>query len=301
MLNELCLGIQTPFKVLLRGMNGDNITDKQLEQNLWVLRHKPQLIKAGTIALLAGNIIIFGWVFFNLGDYLFGRGPKERQNLATQSQSAIPYAELNKALTPASLSVADTLLFGGREDKYDLGAEIANSNEAVWAEFEYQFIGGNFETKPVKDFILPKSRKFLLQLGFDASARPVNARLVFKSFTWHRLSRHDYPDYEKYKNDHLAMTASEVTFGHSTLSGGALNQVAFTLTNFSAYHFWQVPVEIILFRGDQVVGFNLATLEKLRSLEARATTVTWAEGLPAVTRVDVQPDVNILDPGIYMP
>ncbi len=283
------------------GNTPNNITNKELERSLWVLRHKIQLIKLGKIALIVFNAVIFTWVLFNLVDYWFVRGVKEKQNLATQALQFIPYDELNKILAPKPLSVADTLLFGGREDKYDLGTEIANSNETMWAEFEYKFIGANFETKPTRGFILPKSRKFLLNLGFDSPARPLNARLVFDSFNWHRVSRHEYPDYEKYKSERLALSATDVIFGRTTLPSGALNKVEFTLNNASAYHFWQVPVAIILFRGDQVVGFNVVTLEKLRALESRATTVTWAEGLPAVTRVDVQPEVNILDTSVYMP
>lgn len=282
--------------------NGENnLSNKELERSLWVLRHRQQLIQAGKIALIVFNVVIFGWVLFNLGDYWFGRGVKERQNLATQSENFIPYAELNKTLTPIPLSVADTFIFGGKEDRYDLGAEIANGNGTMWADFEYKFVGANFETKSAKGFILPKSRKFILELGLNSPARPLNARLVFNSFSWHRISKHIYPDYEKYKIEHLALSASEVTFGHTVLQSGGLNQVSFTLTNASSYHFWQVPIAIILFRGDQVVGFNTVTLEKIRSLESRATTVTWAEGLPAVTRVEVQPEVNILDTSVYMP
>ena len=279
----------------------NNLTNKELDRNLWILRHQQQLIKLGKIFLIVFNCLVFGWVLFNLGDNWFGRGVAERQNLETQKENIIPYAELNKILTPEPLAIAEVLMFGGREDKYDLGVEIANSNATMWADFEYKFIGANFETKPIKGFILPKSRKFLLNLGFDSPARPQNARLVFTSFSWHRISRHEYPDFEKYKSERLALSASDVTFGRSALASGALNQVSFIFTNNSAYNFWQIPIVIILFRGDQVVGFNSVTLQKVSSLESRDTSVLWAEGLPQVTRVEVQSEVNILDKNVYMP
>src|SRR3989344_6619016 len=193
----------------------NNLTNKELDRNLWILRHQQQLIKLGKIFLIVFNCLVFGWVLFNLGDNWFGRGVAERQNLETQKENIIPYAELNKILTPEPLAIAEVLLFGGREDKYDLGVEIANPNEQHYAEFEYKFIGANFETKPIRGFILPKSRKFILELGFNSPARPQNARLVFASFSWHRISPHQYPDYASYSQERLSFSESDATFSHT--------------------------------------------------------------------------------------
>ncbi len=279
----------------------DNVSNKVLEESLWVLRHKTGLIKIGTIALLILDTLVLGWVLFSYVDYWLGSGVAERKNIATQTGQTILLADLQKQLTPKPLAISDVQLFGGREDKYDLGVEIANDNDNIWGEFEYEFAGANFITPPVTGVILPKTRKWLLQLGQSSPARPANMRLVFSKFVWHRISRHDYPDYAGYAKEHFGFTSSDVSFGHSALAQGTLNQVNFTLTNNSAYAFWQVPVAILLFRGDQIVGFNQVTLEKVGSLETRPVVVSWQEGLPQVTRVDIQPDVNILDQSVYMP
>ena len=279
----------------------NNLTNKELERSLWFLRHKSQLFLVLKIILIAVNAILFGWVFWKLIDVIFISGPAERANLATQKENAIPYAELNRALTPGQLNLGPVQIFGGRENKYDLAMTLKNTNIRTWAEFEYKFVGANFETAPRRDFILPDSQKFLLELGVEHSARPQNMRLVFTEFSWHRLSRHTVPDYVQFRNEHLNFLVSDIVFSRPILDRGAFNEVKFKIKNNSAYNFWAVPVTIALHRGEQTVGVNAVTIEKLRSLETREVSLVWEEGLPEVRSVEAAPNVNILDPAVYMP
>lgn len=283
------------------GNPSPDLTNKEIERGLWFLRHKNQLIKIAKNLLIGLNVILFSLVIWSLVDYLFLSGPKERANLATQKENAIPYEQLQSVLTPQELVFGEVQVFGGRENKYDLAAELKNSNERVWAEFEYQFVGANFQTVKQKDFILPKSNKFLLQLGVVTPARPQNMRLVFTKFSWHRLSRQTLPDYDKFKNEHLMFQITGINFSRNALDRGVFNQVQFKIKNNSAYNFWAVPLNIALYRGTQFAAFNAVTLEKLRSLEERDVSVVWEEGLPQVTSVDVQPDVNIFEQNVYIP
>lgn len=279
----------------------NNLTDQELTRSLWILRRQGILWRILKIILMVINVFLFGFTVWGLLDYFLITGPAERANLATQREQAIPYAELKNVLTPRALVFGEVQVLGGRENKYDLALAVTNNNDRVWAQFTYQLVGANFQSPPRRDFILPQSKKFLLELGAVASARPQNVRLVITDFRWQRLSRHTLPDYEQFKNEHLMFEISELDFSRSSFDRGTFNEVKFKIKNNSAYNFWLVPMQVALYRGGQTIGFNRATAEKLKSLETREISLLWEEGLPQVTSVEVMPDVNILDPEVYMP
>jgi hypothetical protein len=57
---------------------------------------------------------------------------------------------------------------------------------------------------------------------------------------------------------------------------------------------------IAFYRDDQIVGVNHYIANNLMSGENRPVRLSWLTNLSAVNRVEIKPDLNILDENIYL-
>lgn len=280
---------------------GEKLTEQELKFSEWFLLHKILLRKILTGAIM-GIAGIF-WVYSIIGfvDWLLITGPKERANLNTTLQIKLAPGVLS-SIAAQNIVFTEAQIFSGGASRYDLFAQVANPNPSKWrAEFEYRFVGEGLDGVLKKGFILPGETKYVAALGVERPYYPRNVRLEVKNLKYHRVDPHKISDYAKWRSERLNMVIGDKIFNPAAVSNGkSIASLKFTATNDTAYGYRSVGFYSLLYRGEQLVAINYLTAEDFFAGESRELQMQFAEGLPAITKYDVVPEVNIFDVEAYI-
>jgi hypothetical protein len=279
----------------------NGLSDEKLTWAVWWVEHRLQIKRAATVLL---GILAFAFLAYGLygfGDWMFGSGVRERQQIATLPLDLVNAEALRQTHAPQNIGVEDTIVLTGGTGKYDLAARVTNPNARWWVEFDYRF---EIEAEGVSHhgYILPNQPAFALALGVRSEARPSSPALAVSNLTWHRVDAHaTLPNYEAWSAARLALTVSGITFT-SPQAGDALgiSRATFTVKNDTAFGYHTVGFVVSLLSGGRLVGINEVTISELRAGESREVTATWFSDLPSVSRVEVQPEVNIFSARSYL-
>jgi hypothetical protein len=178
---------------------------------------------------------------------------------------------------------------------------LENPNSNWYVTFEYRFIFGNEKTPFFKGFALPQEQKPLVVLGYKTKAKSSLATIEFADIHWKRLDTHTMRDYPTWSKEHLDFVFSDIQFSKDlSLDETTIGQVNFSIENKSAYSYWDSLFHVRLIRGNSVAGISSIMIPQLRSGEKRAISFHWFGTLPAVSRVEIVPDINLFDPSSFM-
>lgn len=276
----------------------NDLTEKQLKWGYWFLTHKQKLKKILIIFLIVLNASLWGYSIFRFSLY-FARSSLHEKVLFYLSQDLVDLRMRTKFCPKdLSLSTPKALLTGISPQglsQYDFVVEVENPNPE-WAiiSLKYKFSWPGGESQPQQTFILPEQTKHLLALGQEVKTRPQNIQCEFLEINWRRVKQ---PFLEKLAG--LDISCENVKFIPASTIYPA--RVQFEAVNKTVYSFWQISFNIILLQGQTIVGVNSIPLEQFLSGQTRLVTATWTEKLARVTKVVVEPEVNLLDPEVIMP
>jgi len=276
------------------------MTEGQLRASEWYLSHKLALKKTLMGAIIAVGAIFWIYSLYGFIDWKFVSGPKERANLKT----ILEIKTANEAIRAASaipIAFGEPQIFAGGLGKYDLLVKAENQNSDWWIEFEYRFVGEGYEGSYKKGFILPSESKYITDLGVEKPFRPRNPRLEYKNLKYRRINKHIIPDYDKWESERLNFTISGKNFNANIIKDQKnISALSFKAANNTAYDFWSTGFHGQLYKGDQLVSVNYVTAENFKSGEMRDLQMQFYEGLPAITKYEVVPEVNIFDEDVYI-
>ncbi len=263
---------------------------------LWVILHKFQIKRVFSALLIAVSVFLWGYGLYGLADWFFLSGVGERRAIASLSENLVNYSVRQKA-NPLEVRGV-TLLANSR---YDAFAVLKNINSGWSAAFEYRFALPGEETKVKTGFILPGEQKYIYDLGIQVKGKPKKAELELLSVRWSRIIKSQIPDYGIFQNARLAFDISKPEYTPALqVAGRAVSRATFTVINKSAFSYFEVPLQVILYRGNTVAAITVTAVTNFQSGEERQVDVTWFETFAGITRVEVKPDLNILDPSIYI-
>jgi hypothetical protein len=283
-----------------------DLTERQLKFGYWFLTHKQKLKKILIIFLIVLNAGLWGYSIFRFSLY-FARSSLHEKVLLYLSRDLVDLRMRTKFRPKdLSLSTPKALLTGISPQglsQYDFVVEVENPNPK-WAitSLNYKFSWPGGASQPQQTFILPEQTKHLLALGQEVKTRPQNIQCEFLEINWKRVKQ---PFLEKLAG--LDISCENVKFIPASVSrkdGKEITfpaQVQFEAVNNTVYSFWQISFNVILLQGQIIVGVNSVPLEQFLSGQTRLVTATWTEKLARVTKVIVEPEVNILDPEVIMP
>lgn len=278
----------------------ENLTERELKFGYWFITHKAKLRRILITALAGFSAILLLYSFYHIVDYLFISGVAERRALEELSQS-IDYTPLHKTFGAKELDIGLPQVFGGAGNRFDLIAKAQNKNKDFYATFKYKFVGPGFESPAESGYILPQEEKYLMLLATSAAARPRALRVELQDLRWQRISRHQIPNPEEFVRDHTNFLIQNVVYSPALVRDNVVVSTAsFTVTNNTAYSYWQVDFPVLLLRGALPQSVNIVRAEKFRSGEIRTLEVSWFESLPPIDKVDVRASVNIFDEDVYM-
>lgn len=279
----------------------DGLTMKKLGFGLWYLENKKTLLLVLYIVL--GTIGFFTWFSFfkTFATYIFV-GMKEDQAIIDQmvSNPGINHDKvLQMTAQPILTRSAEVLL--NSNGTYDVVAKIANVNQKFYSNFSYSFNLNNEVYGPFDDFILPGEEKFLILLNQKLSRRPGSVKLDIQN-NWERVNAHLITDWNAFRDNYIDFSIKNKVFynpNDSNLSEKLnLSTLEFDISNNSAYSYYLVDLDILLYYRGSLVSVNKYHVEKLISGETRHVNITWPGKVNRADVVEVIPNINIMSSDI---
>ncbi|MDO8668429.1 MAG: hypothetical protein Q7K35_05075 [bacterium] len=282
----------------------EGITTKQLEAGLWYVEHK-QLLKK----IIYGFLILVGaisWTYTIYGfAYYLARGMAEDDLLARQlvQTSGIGHNYVLQ-ISAQKLAIGPVGAIRSSNGKYDLYVQARNDNQKWWVEFDYYFITAGQQTEKNHSYIFPLETKYLFALAESFTDSPSAAALVMENVRWGRINQHQIPNWNDYYKKHLDILTTDIKFtpaGLSALSEKlSLNQLSFNITNNTAFNYWETGFTLLLYRGGSLVNINHYILNDFMSGQKRFVEISWPGDIGQVDKVEIVPEVNIMENDIYI-
>lgn len=283
---------------------GRGFTEGELQAASWWVRNRITIRRWFRITLIALNVLVWGYVGWGLLDAYAISYPRESRltlEIASNQQN------LNRLMQdrPTNVGTSAVKVFATTDDRIDIAVDIENSNQDWWVEFSYKFSVAGEQTPARQGFVLPGELTTLSELGFESSSPNVRvAQLLIDNIRWHRIepSEVEY-DYQKFINKRFGdVTVRNVNFERQVRTGGqTASRTGFEVVNNSAYGFWSIDYIIKLKRGNTLVAINKINIRELKPGETRQVDLFWYDTITSVTKTEIMPVVNLLDPNAYLP
>lgn len=204
----------------------------------------------------------------------------------------LDYAYLNTISRPQPLEVLKTHIIKNTDGRFDFVALVKNKNINWRApSLEYRFVWNKGGTEYFKSFLLPGQDKYLMAFKQDA-ARGISAvQVEFRHVAWQRVERSDLLD---------NLGKLQATEAKINITSDGNSRLLFKANNNSAYSFWTVGWQVVVFRQSRAVAANYVFVNNLKSRDARDISLVWLERLETNDTIDIKPDVDLFDEKSFM-
>ena len=276
--------------------NGQPISERKLALAYWYVTNKLLLKNILIAILIIFNVLFIAYLIylliFNLVIF-----QKDYQTILNNLLAINPdYQNLRVANLPQEIRVGQINIYPNNE-RYDIVAEISNSDPQWWASFDYQFQVSEDLTEKRNSFILPGETKKIVDLSVDNG--DLASRLVLTNVNWQKEI--NYADLKKLRlkfdiQNVEYIPAKELGVGQELV----ISRVIFSIYNNTAFNYKNVSILILLKSGDAIVGVNQIGSGALKSGQTNNLESTFFQPLPRITSVEILPEVNILDENVYL-
>lgn len=280
------------------------ISVKQLDKSLWWVENL-KFIKR-TIYWFILSLGALSWLY-TLGSfaYYWGFGMKtDNELLSSMTISSNLHSQVLARQSNALVPVGNTVVLTSSPGKYDLITMMLNQSTNFQALIEYNFLVNGTTTRTETTFVNPAEEKYLNSLGFE-SGEPVNsAELKIVSLRWQRINKHDIPNWSEFRQNHLNFAISGAKYLSSRDSGltdkMGIGSAEFTIVNNTPYNYYRLPLNVYLYSMNEVVSVAQENVDLFYSGETRNIRINIAGSFNQVDRVEVQPNINIINDDIYI-
>jgi len=281
---------------------GSGLTEQQLKlANFW-MRNGAAIKKAGYGLLIAFSIVTWGYALWVVLDTYAISYPRESRIPSVIAQNHLTEAALQAAI-PEPVRPTDVSIFQNTDSRQDFLVQISNSNPTWWAEFDYSF-DTQGETTPVRHgYILPLSQRYLTELGWKGQAAARSATFKVANIAWHRIDQAAVGnDYSTFLAKRWQLAFDDIDYKNNLKIGDkTVGQSNFTLRNPSAYGFWSVDLNIVLYRLGNPVAVTTVNVKDIKPGESRPMSINWFDNPTSVSKTEIQPNANILNPSVFLP
>lgn len=275
--------------------------EREYKRKVAVVEWKPRL-KAAALWVWAGIDVILMIVFFvAIFGYLISGSFSEERLIARIGTNVDTFqaAQIGQAAEPLRYGEPQVLSLGA--GFYDIVLTATNENAAWLAEFDYRFTSNQGMTDWQNAFVLPASEAELISFKEEFEGRPTGVELEVDNLVYTRIPAEASVDIATWLENRNALTASDITYRSIELEeGGAIAETAFTLTNETAYSYYNPSFQVILTRAGRKVAVNQVQVPSFETSESRDITLRWLSAVPADAEVRVVPVINYFDEDAYM-
>ncbi|MBP9864718.1 hypothetical protein KBC54_04725 [Patescibacteria group bacterium] len=285
--------------------NGESsrFTPGELKVASWWTRNQIMVRRVGRGVLIGIAVLLWGYSFWGLLDAFAISYPRESRitrDIAVNQQRLVAL-ETDR---PQNVSLSQVSVLQTTENRFDMMVEASNPNAQWWAEFNYRFNLSGEETPMRAGYILPGSTQVLTELGYKPTQKGGRiAVLEVENIRWHRVDPAQVgPEYPAYAKKRMALDFQDIKYDTDIVIGTSrVGQTSFTVVNDTGFGFWSVDLIVRLYRGSSFVDINKISLDHLAPGERRPIQMTWFDNLPSVTKTEIIPQVNILNPKVFLP
>lgn len=268
---------------------------KKMNFGLWLSENRAKMTKS-IIALL----IVISAGFFIYSSYHYVRYFLDGRNSGGAETNV---SVLSPRKVVSDLLIAAPQIFKSGEN-YDLVVNIKNPNDKFTGSFQYCFTINDDPASCGRGFIMPSEEKYLFALGQKVEVIAPEVRLSVTDVFWQRIDTHKIPSWSAFAASRLNFIIEDLKFipGVSRSSGerSSLDSLEFSITNNSAYGYYEVPLKISFYNGSELVGVNSYVVTNFLAGQKRSVRLSWLSGLGSVTRTEIRPELNLLDDNIYL-
>lgn len=187
-------------------------------------------------------------------------------------------------------------------DKIDLAILVKNENPNFYVSFDYCFNQGDKAVSCGQNFILPSEEKYVIAFSVKPLDQPGDYSFVISKMSWSRISK-SIANYEDYYKQRLGVLIEDVSFNSSLKKASSYsdtNNLDFTLLNPTAFSYFELPLNILVFSGTELSGVNRHTVDSFYSGESRQINLSWTAPLGTANRVEIKPSLNIFDDNVFI-
>ncbi|NUM25445.1 MAG: hypothetical protein HUU49_02340 [Candidatus Buchananbacteria bacterium] len=280
--------------------NPHQVSGWKIKLSYWYVSHKIRLRQALIVLLMLLSVLLYGYSLYKVLMILVVEDKNFKQDLSVLSLNLIDYSYFRQANKPLDIQILSFDALGGREGRYDFVAQVQNPNEDwVAAEVDFQLLSGTNVVAEKSSFIYPQEIKYLAFFGEEVSTgfTPV---IKINRIKWRRFN-----NFAAYGEPRLRFTISDINFKPASSSGirGELpvSTLSFQIKNDTAFSYWNVGLYMALVNGNRPIAANFIKLDQFYSGESRTVDIRWYESLGSAGKVEVKPEVDILNSDSYMP
>ncbi|MBN1326126.1 hypothetical protein JW977_04080, partial [Candidatus Falkowbacteria bacterium] len=276
--------------------NEEQIYEKQLTAAYWFVTHKLLLKNILIVILIVINIALVSYNLYLVINNLVILEKNYQAILSTLINPSPDLIVLRQNKLPSELQISNLMTLAASKG-FDIIVDVINPNSKWAATFDYQFSLGDKLTSTKKGFILPGEEKRIFDLGVEDGNLANN--VILTNIKWNKEINFSKLSQERFKFD-----VSDIKFIASTELGigdkVSVNRVTFNVANQSAYNFANVNFIILLNSSNQIAAINQVSSGNFFSGQTKILESTFFQKLPKIDSVQIIPEVNILDPKVFL-
>jgi len=264
---------------------------------LWLSENRAKILRIIIICLIA--ISAFFFVYSSYSYIVYFLNGSTSKDLASLVKSNV----VSQRNVVSDIVVSTPQIFRSGE-AHDLVVTIKNPNDKFFAHFNYCF---NIEGRsPVcgNGFALPGEEKYIVALGQKIGTDQLAVSFKINSVSWQRIDTHKIINWNTFASDRLNFSLENVNLALADESGLSekvgLDSLDFTITNRTAFGYYEVPLSIAFYRDSELVGVNRYVVKDFLAGESKSVRLSWLGGLPNITRTSVKPELDLSDDSIYL-
>lgn len=289
-----------PLKIPKTNGQPDEVSSWRLKVSYWYVINKLQLKQGLMVFLIALSVVFYSYAGYRLVVILFIQDKDFQQAVSYLPQDLINYSYFRQVNKPKDLAIVGFDIIASSDQRYDYIVKVRNANlNFVASPVVFQLVEGGRVLAEKTGFVYPGEEKYVGFFG-QVPASAGGAAVKIARVGWRR-----YSGFADFSAPRLRFETSEIKFKSGQESGirGQLpvSTLNFKITNNSAYGYWHVGVYLVLFNGSSAVGANYILLDQFESGSTKDVEMKWYEPLAGVAQIQILPEVDILDPAVYMP
>lgn len=269
---------------------------------LWI-KVRPTVKRLGLgFFLLTDTILllVFVWTFLDFGVWDFFT---DRAQIAAILEGSTDLHAVSEDRAATGITAGEVGVFALTDDRADFYAVVSNPNADWYVQFDYAFTYDGGETESEHGFLLPgEEEKTLVTLGVPVAGSVRSADVRVTNVEWVRVNHHAIEEYTAWQADRLDFVFDAVDYEREVeLNGTKIARSTFTVTNASAYAYWEPSFTIVLRRNTNIVGVTSVMVPHLDAGETREIAVNWFGISPSANATEIEPVIDIFDPSVFMP
>ncbi|MCK4539649.1 hypothetical protein KAU09_00670 [Candidatus Parcubacteria bacterium] len=289
---------------LNRYKDPSGLSIKKMQIGLWLVANRKNFKLIFTIFLVLIIACFWGMYFIVFGSQvLFGIKQDKKLIQGLIVPNLVNYEALSKNFAK-NLEINQPGAIATSDSKFDFYVKIRNPNDKYWVHFDYYFRVSNQNSRKENNFILPGETKYILLLGEKLETQNKNAEFVIDKIEWEKIDFHKYDNWPLFAKEHLDIKISDIEFTPAKSSALSekinINTLDFSTTNNTAYNYWNIAYNALLFKGSRIIGVNRCIVDRLMSGQTQEIGITWPEDLGNVGNIVIYPEVDITRNDIYI-